>query len=142
MHSANERRDLWCCGCGRDVSARLTDGREIYPHRRDLHSLPFWKCDACRNSVGCHHKTKNRTAPLGCIATPEIKRARQHIHALMDPLWQKELIGRRALYKRVAEAMGKSKFHTSGIRTIEEARVVYRHILRIESELDPEVLEA
>ena len=67
---------IWCCGCGKEVDARLTDGAEVYPHRRDLASLPFWKCDACGNFVGCHHKTRERTKPLGCIPTPEIKDVR------------------------------------------------------------------
>lgn len=77
---------IHCCECGNDVDARLTDGREIYPHRLDLFSLPFWKCDKCKNFVGCHHKTKYRTKPLGCIPTPEIKNARKQIHSLLDPL--------------------------------------------------------
>ena len=80
--------NIRCCGCQKKVEARLTDGSEIYPHRKDLYSLPFWKCDVCGNFVGCHHKTKNRTRPLGCIPTPEIKNARKHIHAILDPLWQ------------------------------------------------------
>ena len=69
----SKRRSIFCCGCQSDVQARLTDGAEIYAHRRDLASLPFWKCDACGNFVGCHHKTKHRTRPLGCIPTKEIK---------------------------------------------------------------------
>lgn len=81
-------RAIYCCGCKADVGARLTDGREIYPHRADLAALPFWKCDACGNAVGCHHKTKERTRPLGCIPTPELKTARSHIHRVLDPLWE------------------------------------------------------
>lgn len=78
--------EIYCCGCEKKVPARLTDGAEIYPHRHDLSGLPFWKCDTCGNFVGCHHKTKNRTRPLGCIPTPEIKEARKRIHSLLDPL--------------------------------------------------------
>jgi len=40
---------IFCCGCGQDIDARLTDGAEIFPYRKDLYSLPFWKCDACGN---------------------------------------------------------------------------------------------
>ena len=29
-------RLIRCCGCGDKVQARLTDGSEIYPHRKDL----------------------------------------------------------------------------------------------------------
>lgn len=28
-------RQIFCCGCGADVEARLTSGAEIYPHRDD-----------------------------------------------------------------------------------------------------------
>ncbi len=72
-------RSIFCCGCKADVRARLTSGKEIYPHRSDLSSLPFWRCDGCGNFVGCHHKTKDRTRPLGCIPTPEIKEERQRV---------------------------------------------------------------
>lgn len=118
-------KQIHCCSCGCKVDARLTDGSEIYPHRSDLHSLPFWKCDGCNNFVGCHHKTKDRTRPLGCIPTPEIKEARKHIHALIDPLWQSGLINRNQLYKKLSEGTGR-RYHTANIRTIEEARDIYR----------------
>ena len=91
---------LYCCGCSTDVNARLTDGREIYPHRPDLYSLPFWRCDNCKNYVGCHHKSKNRTHPLGCIPTPEIKEARKKIHAIIDPMWKSGAMTRKDVTKR------------------------------------------
>lgn len=116
---------IYCCGCGEKVEARLTDGAEIYPHRKDLCDLPFWKCDACGNYVGCHHKTENRTRPLGCIPTPEIKNARQRIHKLIDPAWQSGTINRKNLYAMIGEKMGK-KYHTANIRSVDEARQVYK----------------
>lgn len=118
-------KNIWCCGCGAYVDARLTDGREIYPHRPDLRSLPFWRCDACGNFVGCHHKTKNRTRPLGCIPTTELKEARKHLHALIDPIWQSGKMSRRDLYAAISRDLG-WKYHTAEIRTIVEARKVYR----------------
>lgn len=127
-------KEIYCCGCEAKVSARLTDGREIYPHRKDLAKQPFWKCDACGNFVGCHHKTKDRTRPLGCIPTPEIKNARKHIHALLDPIWESKLIGRRRLYKLISSKIG-WKYHTANIRSIEEAREIYQLIKSIKAEL-------
>lgn len=115
---------LYCCGCGRDVLPRLTDGKEIYPHRPDLSALPFWKCDACGNFVGCHHKTGNRTRPLGCIPTPELKKARQRIHELLDPIWQGGTMDRKKLYEAISHRIG-WKYHTAGIRTVEEADRIY-----------------
>ena len=122
--------NIHCCGCGDKVEARLTNGGEIYPHRQDLSSLPFWKCDTCGNFVGCHYKTKDRTRPLGCIPTPEIKNARQHIHALLDPIWQSKQISRSKLYKMISSKTGR-KYHTANIRSLEEAREVYRVIREI-----------
>jgi len=118
---------IYCCGCNEKVEARLTRGSEVYPHRGDLSNLPFWKCDTCRNYIGCHHKTKKPTQPLGCIPTPEIRRARKHIHALLDPIWQSGRVGRRDLYKQISARIG-WKYHTAKIRSIEEARSIYRVI--------------
>lgn len=122
---------IYCCGCQKEVDARLTTGAEIYPHRSDLHSLPFWKCDGCGNHVGCHHKTKDRTRPLGNIPTKELREARKHIHALLDPLWKDGNIKRGKLYAQIVEALGTKQFHTAEIRTIEEARKVYRTVKEI-----------
>lgn len=119
---------IYCCGCETDISARLTDGGEIYPHRKDLKALPFWKCDTCGNFVGCHHKTKNRTKPLGCIPTPDIKNARKHIHKILDPLWKSGRMERGQVYAAVAEAIGIEEYHTAEIRSVEQARDVYRAI--------------
>ena len=119
-----KHKPIFCCGCGHEVEARLTDGKEIYSHRTDLYDLPFWKCDACKNYVGCHYKTKNRTNPLGNIPTPEIKKARQHIHAILDPLWEPNRYNRRKIYEKLSEALG-YPYHTGEIKTIEEARRIY-----------------
>ena len=70
-----------CCG----EPARLTTGREIYPHRGDLADRWFYKCDICTAYCGTHRKTRE---PLGFPAGRELRRQRQDVHALMDPLWQ------------------------------------------------------
>jgi hypothetical protein len=127
-------REIYCCGCQKDIKARLTTGAEIYPHRPDLASLPFWKCDICGNYVGCHHKTKDRTRPLGVIATPEIKQARQHIHKLLDPLWQSGTVRRGDIYTYLRQKLG-HEYHTAEIRSVEEARAVYRAIQEFSSDL-------
>lgn len=120
------RRTLFCCGCNKDVNACLTDGGEIYPHRPDLHHLPFWRCDACGNFVGCHHKTANRTKPLGCIPTKELKVARQNVHAVIDPIWKSGRVSRRDLYRKLAEALGVPEYHTAELRSVEQAQLVIR----------------
>ncbi|EPS5918239.1 zinc-finger-containing protein [Vibrio parahaemolyticus] len=125
---------IYCCGCESEVNARLTNGKEIYPRRPDLALLPFWICDTCLNHVGCHHKTNKPTTPLGIIATPEIKNARKHIHALMDPLWKSGKIKRGKLYAMLSIRIGKT-YHTGEIRTLSDARLVYRHIQAIGREI-------
>jgi len=116
---------IYCCGCGLDVGARLTDGSEIYPHRPDLATLPFWKCDNCGNHVGCHHRTRDRTRPLGNIPTPELREARKHIHRLLDPLWESGKMTRKEVYQTLKEKLGYA-YHTAEISSVEEARKVYR----------------
>ena len=122
--------DIYCCGCEKEVIARLTDGAEIYPHRKDLKDLPFWRCDICRNYVGCHHKTKDRTKPLGNIPTPDLRKARSHIHALLDPLWKRKGYDRKKLYADISEKLG-WKYHTAKIKNVEEARQVYKIVKEI-----------
>ena len=122
---------IYCCGCKQDTEARLTDGSEVYPHRKDLYSLPFWKCDKCGNFVGCHHKTKDRTRPLGCIPTQEIKAARQKIHRVLDPLWQSGKFNRKELYAKITDKFG-WRYHTAKIRSVEEAEDIFNFIKRIE----------
>lgn len=122
--------EIYCCGCNEKVEARLTDGSEIYQHRPDLHSLPFWKCDTCGNYVGCHHKTNNPTNPLGNIPTPEIRNARREIHKVLDPLWKSGRIKRGVLYAKITERVG-WKYHTSKIKSVDEARTVYLAVQEI-----------
>jgi hypothetical protein len=111
---------LYCCGCEKEVFARLTNGKEGYPHRQDLYALPFWKCDSCGNFVGCHHKTKDRTRPLGVIPTKAITQIRKQIHTLLDPIWQEGVMTRNAVYARMTQAVGKP-YHTAQIDSIEYA---------------------
>jgi hypothetical protein len=127
----SDRRHIFCCGCNADVPARLTDGAEIYPHRPDLSELPFWRCDSCGNHVGCHHKTTERTRPLGNIPTKEIRAARQHIHRILDPIWKQNKTPRGKLYAAIARELQRDEYHTAEIRTMEEARRVYAIVKRL-----------
>lgn len=125
---------IYCCGCQCDVDARLTSGVEIYPHRKDLASLRFYKCDACGNYVGCHRNRKSDAIPLGIIPTEEIRKARVAIHAILDPLWKRRLVSRNQLYATLSEYIGK-QYHTAEIRTMEEAELILRAVKRIEAKV-------
>lgn len=123
---------IYCCPCEADVDCRLTNGAEVYPHRKDLWSLPFWKCPTCGNYVGCHHKTNNPTKPLGNIPTKEIRQARKHIHAILDPLWKSKRFSRGYIYGKISARIG-HEYHTAEIKTVEEAREVYKIVKEIEA---------
>jgi len=122
--------NIYCCGCNQIITARLTNGREIYPHRNDLRHLPFWICNTCKNYVGCHHKTKNRTHPLGYIPTKELRKARTEIHKILDPIWKSGQFTRKELYQKITDHIG-WKFHTAKIKNIDEARIIYKFILEL-----------
>ncbi|MBZ5761539.1 DUF3268 family zinc-finger domain-containing protein [Rhizobium sp. VS19-DR104.2] len=126
------QRKIFCCGCQVEVDAKLVTGAVTYPHRRDLAKLPFWKCDGCGNFVGCHHKTSDRTRPLGVIPTQALKAARQEIHRVIDPIWKSHRLGRTELYGRIARAIGVAEYHTAEIRSVEQAR----EVLRVARELE------
>ena len=127
--------EITCCGCnGQKVKARLTYGHEIYPHRKDLYLLPFWKCDTCGNFVGCHHKTKNKTKPLGCIPTPEIKQKRLEIHRIIDPLWKLKKVERSYVYNWLSRHLG-YEYHTANIESLEEAEKVLRLVKQLKEEI-------
>lgn len=113
---------IYCCKCEKDMECRLTTGAEIYPHRGDLAHLPFWRC-SCGGFVGCHHKSKEPTKPLGVIPTEKLKNLRKQIHRLIDPLWQQKLITRRNLYKKLSNAIGR-EYHTATLASESEAYCV------------------
>ena len=70
-----------------ETAARLTDGREIYPHRPDLADKPIWACTVCEDTyVGCHPGTEE---PLGFPADAALREARILLHhRRIDPLWK------------------------------------------------------
>lgn len=133
-------RTIWCAGCQTDVEARLTNGKEIWPNRPDLAKKPIWRCDTCKNYVGCHHRHHNqryRLNPTGVIATPALRNARMKIHELIDPYWKQGWVRRGKLYQRIAKGLDQDRYHTAQIRTIEEARQVYRVARDVVSKLTP-----
>ena len=121
-------KKIYCCGCGKDVTANLIDGSLVYPHRQDLYHLWFWSCPHCHCYVGCHKGTSN---PLGVIPTKDIMNARKHIHAILDPLWKSGKHKRKDLYNEISGKLGWN-YHTAMIRSVEEAREVYRAIREIQ----------
>lgn len=128
---------IYCCNCQKDIDARLTSGAEIYPHRTDLYSLPFWKCDSCGGYVGTHNKSNNikmRKMPLGCIASLEIKQLRLQIHAILDPLWKEGMLSRSEVYGYLTKELG-YEYHTGETRTVEEAERIIKLLKQLKSSI-------
>ena len=118
---------VFCCGCDCEVSAKLVTGTVIYPHRGDLSDKRFWRCIVCGNYVGCHGGS---SLPLGNIPTPELRNARRHIHEALDPIWKSGRISRSRLYRLISQEVGYT-YHTAELRTLAEARRVYRVVRRL-----------
>lgn len=112
---------IYCCQCQTTEEAALLGGKDIYPHLDKLWGKRFWVCLKCRNYVGTH---RTNAMPLGCIPTPELRKARAHIHAIIDPLWRNGVMKRREIYQRLSDSLG-YEYHTGDIRSLEEARKVY-----------------
>lgn len=132
------RTEIWCTGCNRRAPARLTDGREMYPGRDDLAHIPFWVCEivGCGAFVGTHHKTKQKYKALGFLATPEVKKWRRIIHAVLDPLWMTGKIKRGKAYAIISDELGRH-YHTAEIYSVEEAKRVYEIVRKLKDRLDP-----
>jgi hypothetical protein len=136
-----------CPACG--TAARLTDGREIYPHRPDLADKPIWACTICEDTyVGCHPGTET---PLGFPADAGLREARMLLHRnRIDPLWkgapdcgayrpendaarkQIQRAARVRVYRFLANRMGLTEeaCHT-GMFTVEQCREAYRVLNRV-----------
>lgn len=86
------------CGyCHRD--AKRVGAEKLYPHRRDLIGKWFWECEPCGAYVGCHPGTTN---PLGRLANAELRRAKQSVHRVLDPLWKSGKMKRKEAYAMLA----------------------------------------
>lgn len=116
-------RLIYCCECETEKHCEMIKGTKAYPHRKDLHHKNFWQCSGCRNFVGTHHNGEGRQ-PLGCIPNKAMKNARQHIHALIDPIWKNRILSRSEVYKKLSEKLG-YEFHVAELRTIPQARTVW-----------------
>lgn len=127
---------IYCTGCADTVTARLTDGAEMYPQRPDLATIPFWVHDQCGAFVGTHHKTKNKLKPLGFLATPEVKKWRKIIHTTLDPLWRNKLIRRGKAYAHISREIGRT-YHTGEIYSVEEGKQVYEIVKALKRRLSP-----
>lgn len=83
--------------------AKQVTGKEIYPHRPDLHHKDFYQCEPCGAYVGCHPTS---TVPLGELADKETRTARQKAHAAFDPIWKNKEMSRHKAYHWLSSVLG------------------------------------
>lgn len=131
-------KTIYCCGCEKDVEARLTTNVEIYPHITQVPSPPWlqhhaWICDTCKNYVGTHSKTKDPTRPLGVISTQEMRDERRVLHDMIDPLWKNGSMKRGEVYQEISKRFGK-KYHTGDLRSIDEVNQVKQIVIELRAE--------
>lgn len=105
-----KKEALWC------------ENKEIYGKNYGK-SYMCWLCKPCKAYVGCHNNSKK---PLGTLANAELREWRKKVHKLIDPLWRDGTIGRRKLYQRISQQIGKV-FHTgeSDIETCKKVISIY-----------------
>jgi hypothetical protein len=90
-----------CNYCGK--VAKLVRGNELYPHRLDLRASFFWACTPCGAWVGCHPGTAE---PLGRLANAELRKWKQQVHGLFDPIWKQGTMTRSQAYQWLATGLG------------------------------------
>lgn len=111
--AARQRRlatDTACQHCG-DPPV-LATGRDIYPHRADLHGKRFWVCWPCQAWVGCHPPKRpgcgghgDGSVPLGRPANAELRALRHRAHVIFDPLWRHKEMLRSDAYRWLAQQL-------------------------------------
>lgn len=122
-------RMIFCVECQTEKECKMINGDRAYAHRRDLYHKNFWQCPTCLNFVGTHHKGEGR-APLGCIPNAQMKKIRQQIHIILDPIWRNRTMTRSEVYKKISDEIG-YEYHTGELRTLDEARKVYSIVTRL-----------
>lgn len=86
------------CQC----DSQQVTGREVYPHRPDLHHKHFYRCTPCDALVGCHPGT---IIPLGRLANAYLRKLKSQAHACFDPLWKEQGIPRGKAYTMLAKGL-------------------------------------
>lgn len=68
-----------------NAAAPQVTGKEIYPHRADLHTKIFYQCSPCDAYVGCHPGSNKA---LGRLANAKLRRAKMRAHSAFDAIWK------------------------------------------------------
>lgn len=126
---------IFCVECQKDIEPKLVSGAMVYPRSPKLAHDKFWMCNSCKNFIGCHkNANKNKLKPLGVIANKELKQARIKIHSVLDPIWREEKMKRGQVYAVLSKELGYT-YHTGELRSIDEARRVWKIVAEIHNSI-------
>ncbi len=96
-----------CPNCNKE--APWIPNEQVYGKRYGKSYMCYW-CKDCDYYVGCHENTRRA---LGTMVGKELRQLRMKVHRKIDPLWQTGKINRKALYRKIANALGKNVYHTA-----------------------------
>lgn len=96
-----KKTNFKCDYCGRGTE--LVGGDVIYPHRKDLARLKFYRCAPCDAYVGTH---KGTVKPLGRVANATLRTLKQQAHVAFDPMWRDSKMSRSEAYIWLASKLG------------------------------------
>ena len=112
-----------CFNCG--DAAELVTGKEVYPHRPDLHKGKYWICYPCNAYVGTH-KGSTQAAPLGLLATDEHRKLKMQAHAAFDPIWRSRELTRSEAYAWLKRELRSARSVHIGWSTPEELEEIIK----------------
>jgi hypothetical protein len=79
----------------------LTSNSVIYGEEKGKWPYCYY-CDDCTAVVACHPNTYN---PMGFMATSAVRRLRQKVHRLLDPIWENNFLSRSDAYDWLANQL-------------------------------------
>lgn len=114
--------------------AKWINNKEVYGKQFGRSYMCYY-CKDCDAYVGCHNNTKN---PLGTMANASLRKMRQHVHSVLDPLWKSGKYTRGKIYQMLQDAFGEPVHIGESdvekckeiIRTLEKLKLtqIYDHI--------------
>lgn len=95
------KHDMLCPYCKKE--AKFGPNEEFYGKRYGKSYLCYY-CLDCRAYVGTHNNTEK---PLGTMANTSLRKMRQHVHGILDPLWKSGKMSRRSVYQMLSDKLGR-----------------------------------
>ena len=105
---AKKTNKVYCPYCGN--AAELVDSSVVYPQSYGM----MWICMPCDAYTGVHRSSPT-FKPLGTLAKKDLRKLRQQVHHMFDPLWKNGSRTRNEAYAWLAERMNlpKEKTHVA-----------------------------